>query len=236
MSDQSFIGKGIMYLDGRDVGNVSNLEFSPQYETKKLPNYRSSGGGSYNSLPRITSVELSCTLHDYSPENLSLALFGSATAYTGTTVTDEAQTTPADVSADVLLLTDHVIDTASTTTVTGYTEGTDFTVTAAGILILAAGSIPASTALAISYTSKSSNVIEALVTSAQEFLLAFDGVNEAQNDTPFVARVYRAKFSPTDTLAVIGDEFGEVQLVAELLADTSITTSGLSQYFKIDQA
>ena len=40
------------------------------------------------------------------------------------------------------------------------------------------------------------------------------------------------KFSPTGGLSSIGDDFAKLEMTAAVLADTSITGAGLSQYVK----
>ena len=57
-------------------------------------------------------------------------------------------------------------------------------------------------------------------------------INEAQSGDPVVVTVHRAKFGPAADLAMIGDEFAELTLTGDALKDTTITTAGLSQYFK----
>lgn len=100
MANYAYMGKGIMKLTpeggstARDVGNVSKLEFAVNENIIKLPNYRTPGGGTYASVNRIESVEFTATLHDLSPENLAMVLFGTATV-DGTKATIEALTTGA---------------------------------------------------------------------------------------------------------------------------------------------
>ena len=241
MADKSYIGKGQVYLDGIAIGNVSSLSFTITEEKKELKDYTSSGGGLYNSLRRIDAVEMSMTMHDYNAVNLEAALFGTATTVSAAAVTGESQTSPADVSSDILLTTDNVIDTSvSGVTVsngtTGYVEDTDFTVTAGGIIILASGSIAASTGLTIAYTKKAVDVIQALTTSSQEYVLDFVGLNEAQSGTPVVIKVHRAKFGGAQDMQIIGDDFASLELGGDCLKDTSITTGGLSQYFYVKAA
>ncbi len=81
----AYMGKGIVSLtpEGaggtkRDVGNVSALSFNINENKINLPNYRTAGGGSYASVNRIESVEFTATLHDISPENLAMVLFGTS--------------------------------------------------------------------------------------------------------------------------------------------------------------
>ena len=240
MADKSYIGKGQVYLAGRAVGNVSELSFTINEEKKELADYTSTGGGLYNSLRRITGVEMTLTMHDYSAENLAVALFGSSSAVTAAAVTGESISAPADLSSgDRLVRTANLIDTASSVTLTSdpagttYVEGTDYNVTAAGVVLLSAGTITDSAALLVNYTKKAADVVEALTSSAQEYELVFDGLNEAQSDTPVSITVYRAKFGGAQGLGVIGDEFASLQLNGDVLKDTSITTTGLSQYMAI---
>lgn len=237
MTDKSYIGKGIVYIDGIDVGNVTALNFQIAEDKKELKNFRTAGGGNYNSLARIDSVTLSMTMSDYNKENLARALFGTASAVTAGAITDESISAPASLTGDPLVTTANVIDTTQTVTVTTdpagttYVVDTDYTVTAAGIIILDAGSIVAGADLLIDYTKKAVDVVQALTTSAQEYVLDLVGLNEAQSGTPVVIKVHRAKFGPAADLALIGDDFAELVLTGDVLQDTSITGAGLSQYF-----
>lgn len=99
MSNYAYMGKGVVTLqEGAgapvDIGNVSSLAFSINENTINLPNYRTPGGGSYASVKRIDTVEVSMTLHDLSPSNLAMVLFGTATS-ASSVATIEALTTGA---------------------------------------------------------------------------------------------------------------------------------------------
>ena len=103
MANYAYMGKGIIKLTpeggstARDVGNVSALSFNINENIIKLPNYRTPGGGTYASVNRIESVEFTATLHDLSPENLAMVLFGTVDidSNTPTKATIEALTTGA---------------------------------------------------------------------------------------------------------------------------------------------
>lgn len=239
--DKSYVGKGIVYVENDadqliDVGNCTAFSYSAEENKIELKQFRTAGGGNQNSITRTEAVTLAMSVSDFSAENLKLGLFGEASAIAAGSVTDEAQTTPADVSVDFLLPTDFVIDTDQTVTVTSYTEGTDFEVSSAGIIVLAAGSIPASTALAISYTKKAVDKVEAFVNAAQDRKVVLAGLNEAQNGDPVRITIHRAKFGPAQDTGFIADEFGSLDLNGEALLDTSITGSSLSQYLKVEVA
>lgn len=244
MADKSFIGKGKLHLkvkgaaDGlRPIGNVSVFQFTANEEKKELQDFQSAGGGVANTLRRITGVEGSITLHDYSVENLALALFGSTSQVTAEAVSDEALT----AYDDKLSRTEFVIDTDQTVTVTGtggtptYVEGTDYTVSPAGITQISGGSIGDGTAIEVSYTKKAVDVLQALTDSGQEYQVVLDGLNEAQSGKAVVIDVHRMKFSPGQNLDVIGDDFGGIELTADVLKDESIVGAGLSQYLKWSQ-
>lgn len=100
MANYAYMGKGIVKLTpegggaARDVGNVSALQFNVNENIIKLPNYRSGGGGTYAQVNRIESVEFTATLHDLSPENMAMVLFGTTTTVSQV-ATIEALTTGA---------------------------------------------------------------------------------------------------------------------------------------------
>lgn len=100
MANYAYMGKGIVSLTPEaggpavDVGNVSALNFNINENIIKLPNYRTAGGGTYAQVNRIESVEFTATLHDLSPENLAMVLFGTSTVV-GNVATIEALTTGA---------------------------------------------------------------------------------------------------------------------------------------------
>lgn len=240
MADKSYIGKGKVHLNGRFVGNVSEFTYGGTEDKKELKDYTSQGGGNYNSLSRIDAVTISLILHDYSAENLAIALFGTSSAVVAGAIVAESIT--ARATLDTLVKTANMIDTSVAPVVTSdpagttYVEGTDYTVSAAGITVLSTGSISASDPLLVSYTSKGVDVIQALTNSSQEYELIFDGLNEAQSGEPTVITVHRAKFGPTEDVSAISDDFGALTISGDALKDTSIIAAGISQYIEIKQA
>lgn len=86
MANYAYMGKGVITLQEEggtgpavDVGNASALTFNVNENIIRLPNYRNAGGGTYAQVNRIENVEIAMTLHDLSPENLAMVLFGSVT-------------------------------------------------------------------------------------------------------------------------------------------------------------
>lgn len=97
--DYSYVGSGKIYMRevgaaaGRvEVGNCSKLEFSVSESAIESKDYTKPGGGTYNEVKRIDSVELSMTAAELSPENLARASYGLASAITAATVTNEPLT------------------------------------------------------------------------------------------------------------------------------------------------
>jgi hypothetical protein len=95
-TDYSYLGAGkiSMRVVGSaapllEVGNCSALNFNITEDVKELKDFTQPGGGTYNEVRRIQSVEMSMTAHDFSPENLAKALYGTVDAVATTPVADE---------------------------------------------------------------------------------------------------------------------------------------------------
>lgn len=168
MPDYSYIGKGRVLIkavgasgDGTFVGDVSSLQLRITEDVKTLEDFTQVGGGAYNEVRRISAVELAATLHDFSPDNLAIALYGTTATASGT------------------------------------------------------------------------DTIQALSAAAKEYDVVFEGLNEARSGKAVTFHAYRWKPGPAAQIDLIGTDFGKLDLVGKLLADTTITTAGLSKYFTI---
>ena len=243
-TDRSFIGAGSIYIKPADnsapllpVGNVSQFQFSFEEDKKELKNYLG-GGGNRNTLSRISSISASLTAHDFTAENLAMALRGSAKAGSTTAITDE-QHTSFGIAGELipfakmpdLSKTIMVKDSLDTTLI----EGDDYTLTKAGIKVVDGGGID-DQGVQVSYTPLAANMVQALIESGKEFVLFMEGLNDAQDGKAFNIRVHRVKFSPVQNLDFISDDFASIPLELDVLADTSITGSGLSTFMQIDLA
>ena len=51
-----------------------------------------------------------------------------------------------------------------------------------------------------------------------------------------IVSIYRALLSPTKALSLLGDKFADMDVEAEVLADTSKSGAGVSQYFQVKLA
>lgn len=305
MTDFSYIGSGKVYLRKVGaaaprlfVGNVSSLGFNIAESPIELKDYTKPGGGTYNEVRRIDSVEASLTMHDLSGDNLATALFGNTGAISVTPITDEVQTlylgglvrtalpintavapvvnaqngtdavTRADTTAydlgDFLVPATpngfyYEVTTAGTSagtpptfpTTVGATVAdgtavltcmgrvlltlnTDYTVSGGGIYIEEAAAATDGEPLEIDYTPAAGSVVEALLNSAQEYELVFDGLNEARSGKPVIIEAYRVKFGPAANLPLIGDEYAALELTGKVLKDSTKNGTSVSQYFKVE--
>lgn len=243
--EMSFIGAGVIYLEligGAtgliNIGNVSQLEYSFDEEKQEMRNFMNPGGGNANVVSKISSFTGSLTMHDYTAENLALALRGSITAVTAGTVSAEVHSC-AGLDGELIPVNYPIDHSAAITVVTAadvaLTIDVDYTITSTGIVVVGTGSID-NTGVKISYTKAPGAILEALTASGQEYKLHFDGLNDAKSGKPVAITNHRIKFSPTSGLGFLGSDFGEIPLDFDVISDPAITGSGLSQYMKIVQA
>lgn len=242
----SYIGKGEVFIQKRGtagakmvpIGNCSALQFGIAEEKKKLNDYTRTGGGLLDSLTMIQSVTASMSVSNLSPENLALATRGTTSAVASATVTDEAH---ADILLGSLIRLAKVPDVTATVTVkkgaTVIASAGNWEINGAGLWIAAApADLLANDGITVSYTALAGDVVQAMTTSNEEYTLIFSGLNEARSGKPVIVTVHRLKFSPAASLDWIADDFGQLKMSADVLADATVTGSGLSKYLKIEMA
>lgn len=240
MTDYSYIGVGKIYarVSGAaapltEIGNCSALAFAVAEETRELKDYTQAGGGTYNEVRRVESVEASLTLHDLSPENLAKALFGDANAFTATPVTDEAHVAYAGGFIPTNKPPASITAVTTTDGLTTYVLDTDYSVVPGGIVIIDGGAIVNASNIHIDYTPKAGSAVEALLNSAQEYELFFSGLNEARSGKAVTVHAYRVKLGAAANLALIGEDYAALELTGKVLKDTSKNGTTVSQYFKV---
>ena len=239
--DRSFIGAGSIYIQPYDksapllpVGNVSEFNFSFEEDRKELKNYLG-GGGNRNTISRISGVTASVVAHDFTADNISLALRGTVTAATTTAISDE-ELLSHGVDGELIPF-NYLPDTSKPITVMdgndlALTAGEDYEITKSGIKVIGTGDVSA-VGVKVSYTPIGSNMVQALVESGREFVLFMEGLNDAQEGLGFNIRVHRVKFSPVQNLDFISDDFASIPLQLDVLADETITGSGLSKFMQL---
>ena len=243
-TDRSFIGAGSIHIQPYDksapllpIGNISEFNFSFEEDRKELKNYLG-GGGNRNVISRVSGITASLIAHDFTAENISLALRGGITTATTTAIVDEEW--PSHGVEGELIPFKYLPDMSQTVTIKdgndlALTEGEDYERTKSGIKVVGAGDISA-VGVKVSYTPIGSNMIQALIESGREFILFMEGLNDAQEGLPFNIRVHRVKFSPVQNLGFISDDFASIPLQIDVLADTSLSGNGISAFMQIDLA
>lgn len=237
-TDYSYIGVGQVFLRDRNgegglvpIGNCSALNFAVQEETKELRDHTAAGGGMRNEVRRITGVECGITMHDLSAANLAIALYGSADAVAGATISQEIITVTkgalvklAHVAPTEVVVTENTDETPDT-----YVLGTDYEVRAGGIWFPADSTIEGA-AVRVAYEHPGYDVVQALIAAAGEYELLFEGVNEARSGKEAVVNAHRVRFGPAANLGLISDDYAGLELTGKLLSDDS-QSAGVSRFF-----
>ncbi|MDH5509563.1 MAG: hypothetical protein OEZ32_04330 [Nitrospinota bacterium] len=244
MSNVYYRGRGevsVAPYDGsaglRMIGNCKEVKFSMEENKTSLPDYMNAGGGKLASSSVITGVMISIVMNDRTAKNLALAMRGSATAVAAGSATDEAHK---GYHGDEIVMDTHITptsivvkDSSGTTT---YTLDTDYTVDEKGkITILPTGTIADGEDLKISYSYAAHNQVAALTQAAQEYKFVFVGLND-ENGKPVVVTAHKVKFDPAKEMNLISENYDEMPLTAEVLADKTRIGAGQSQHWTALQA
>ena len=240
---RTYMGKGTIYRRQRGVanaalipmGNCSKLGFAIAQTEIAENDYENPGGGKRKSVKRITGVTASITSKNHDPLILALGLRGKVTAAADVTaITGEAH---ADVTPGSLVVFNRFPDPAHPITLkkggTAIAAG-NYEARRVGVFILdGAAGITAGDDITVDYTPLPETGVEALTVSGDEYYLFFDGLNEADSGKAVAVEAHRVDFSPMAGLDLISDEFGNVELTAELLSDESIVAAEESKYFRV---
>lgn len=106
-----------------------------------------------------------------------------------------------------------------------------------GIYILpSAADLQDSDKLWASYTYGEYATIEAITTKAAELELTFGGLNEADSGKPTVVEVWRVSQSVTKKLALLGKDFGAIEVEGTVLQDPTKSGAGVSRYYRTSLA
>ncbi len=241
MADYSYIGSGRIYMEDLganpatgliDIGNVSELTLTPAEDVKELLDYTSPGGGTYNEVRRISSVEMSMTIREFSPENIARILRGNASSTVAGTITGEVHT--ANPGAFIPTQYPPVVVSAVTNSAgsTTYVQGTDYDVVPGGIVVTPGGGITAGQIIHIDYSHLALDTVEALVNAGKEYRIFFAGLNEARSGKEVTLDLYRVRLGVAQSVPLIGEDFAGYQVGGKLLKDTTKTGIGVSQYFR----
>lgn len=240
MADFSYFGRGKVYV--REVGSSSGLEHIGNVSALRgvinenvieLEDYTDVGGGTYNEVRRIQSVEVTATLHDLNADNLARVIFGTAGAISTSQVLDESH---ASAYPGSFVPTANPAASIATVKVgmDTLTLGEDYTVVPGGILITEDGEIDyLGATVLITYTPSAGNAVEALLRSAKEYEFFFSALNEARSGKPVTFHAYRWLMGPAQSLDLITDAHLALPVTGKLLKDQTKNGTTQSQFFRV---
>lgn len=218
-----------------DVGNASVFEYSFSENKKELLDYQDTAGGTAASVTKIDKVEGKVDLRKITAANLATALWGSTAALAATAIVGEAHV----INAGAFIPTNRIINTAVAPVVKkGATvvAPTDYIVSGGGITIAATistATVVDGDAITIDYTPKASADVQALISSAPNVSIFFEGINSVDGKYATV-RLYNVKLGVASNVAHIGEDFATLSLTFTVNKDTTITGAGLSQFLKLE--
>jgi hypothetical protein len=219
-----------------EVGNCSALNLSPQIEEKSLPNYTEPGGGTQNSVERVTGVDISYTFHDFSPDNFARSLRGVATVAVAGSVAAEAVVAYKGGATPLARIPSEITSVETAGGGVAYTEGDDYEFSPEGIYIPAGSAIPDPIAgapnIEVAYDYLAQTTVEAMVNSSKQYEGIFVGLNEARSGAPVVVRVHKFSGGLLQQMSLIGEDYGAGEVNGKVLLDGTKTGVGISKYFK----
>lgn len=249
--NRSFIGGGKIWIqqlstDGTvhpayAFGNADSFSFAIGEDKKTQRNYQQPGGGNIASQSAITDVTATVNALSFQPGTLALALRSLVKSIAGAAVVGETRKVFKNGFTPLLHLPDltKTMVVKSSDDLTTYTKGTDYVVDRSGLYIPEGSAITASDAtnvgvdVKVDYESADSFEIQPITQSAIEYRLIFDGFNDADNGKATLVTCHKIKFSPTQALDLISEDFGALPINFEILADDTITATDESKYFSV---
>jgi len=239
MEKYAYIGSGLVLMRKagekspmRAVGNCSELSVSFSTNDKTLTDFTQAGGGVYASVSRIESIEVKMKLHDMSPENLAMVLFGDATKITGSEVSGEKQI----AKPNSFVATDKMAKSISSLKSGGkeLIENKDFFFSRGVIEFENSDNIkPEGTEIEIDYKSEDTSIIEAITTSGGTYELFFAGMNEVRDGKKVNVRIFAVKVGAAQDLSFIGEDFAAIDVTGTALRKTGAVGAGKSAYFNV---
>ncbi|WP_414539542.1 hypothetical protein [Stenotrophomonas forensis] len=242
--DYSYLGSGIVLirewnsgLPFEEIGNVSAFSTSAQTNTIELADNQNPGGGTANSVDRVTGWNLNYTFHDFSPANFARATRGKASDIAAGTVADEAVRVSVGAYAPLARIAAEITSVKPMTGTATYEAGKDYRLERGMLFIPVGTSIPAadpdgSPNVKVSYKNAALGHVEAAVTSQKFYEVQFYGANEARSGKAVRLVCHKVSGGVIESMGLIGNEFGQGSVPGKLLKDAAKATgSDKSAYF-----
>jgi len=244
-----YLGRGKLYVDRwtsagvstgeRYVGNASVFEpQAPDDEVVEIYDYAESTTPLIDKQVTRRKMTMNATLHEFSAKNVALALFGTASALAqgASSVTDEEHVAYQGTWIKLVYRNISAVTVTGTGGTPTYVENTDYAVdaTTGRIYIFTTaegGSIADEADIEVDYTyaADTSSTIQAGMATTIEGSLRF--IAEPKQGPIFELEVWHFSLSTEGALALISDEYGEMSLNFEVLADS--TNHPTEQYYRV---
>lgn len=245
---ERFIGQGKVFVAPRASNGAINGGWTELGDTERLEvnvsqdfvdDYESCSGNRSIALhvPIQTDWEFAVDAKSFTKENLARAFYGTASAVTGATVTNEA---PVAYALNQIVPLKHPGVSALTLTkgVTPLVEGTDYTLDATNgtVTIISATNMggAAPWTLDADYTYAAYEKVETNTQTIAEYAFRFEGINLATKKA-VIAKINRVSLNLAETLSLIGTEVNKFTMSGMVLPDSSAGV-GESQYMTIVKA
>jgi len=237
--DESYLGVGKVWARQygstaamRHVGNVSKLSIKQKLKTIDIKDYTKPGGGTRNKIERVDSVTVDMTWLEFLAENLVLACGGTSTNVPSATVATEPVTF---VKGGLIRLAHPITSVTEVKSgTTTFAEGTDYVVSPGGLFIPEDSTVVAG-AGTVTYEHPTYDQVEAVTQMSTELEMFFEGLNEANSDTPMLVELWRVHMPPVDELALLtgSDNPAEMSFSSEALRDATKTAANASQFYRV---
>lgn len=227
-----FVGQGKVLIGKRDilgnpealrfVGNVPELKLSLKTDVIEHQESTSGQRATDARIPKSKSAEFSCTLEEFTQENLALVLYGASSQVASGTVTAEAFPIGLLVGDFVALkgqdVTSVVIKDSAGAPAT-LVAGTDYVLNAdhGSVQILNIGAYVQP--FKADYSKGAVTNINMLTQPLPERFVRFEGLNIADSNKPVVIELYRVAIDPLKELAMIGEDIASFELAGSVMID-----------------
>lgn len=241
--DYSYLGSGIILIREwnsgnpfEEVGNVSAFSTAPQTNAIELADYQNPGGGTANSVDRVTAWNVNYTFHDFNPGNFARATRGKATSIAAGTVSNELVVATAGAFAPLSRIASEITAVVPVSGTATFEAGKDYRFERGMLFIPLGSAIPppvnGEPNLKVSYKNADLGHVEAAVTSQKFYEIQFHGTNEARGGKAVRQVCHKVSGGVIETMGLIGNEFGAGTVAGKLLKDASKATGDdKSAYF-----
>ncbi len=203
------------------LGDCSKLETKATVERKEHSEHQTGKGGVDNVFETAQKVELQATFDEIVEAALNLYIYGNTEKIAAATVTAE----PAKLYLGKEVPTQYIPDTfASLTDVGGtttYVLGTDYLIGETGMIAVptTGSAITDGQDVELNYLSKDERISTAFTANNRNLYLRFDGLNRASDNKEVIIEIYKARFNPSEMLAMINDDHATYDLNGMALFD-----------------